>query len=93
MVSAKEDRLRFTCPMFTINTYNNGTVMVQGCENCLDNFLNNFQKMKEKAEKKVKESSTYSVADGTNKMESFTISSNPSVTLSLLSPPQDSPTI
>ena len=51
--------------MFTINIYNNGTV--QGSENCLDNFQNNFQKMKEEAEKEAKESSTYSVADSTNK--------------------------
>ena len=79
MVYEDEDK---TCPMFTIKIYNNITVMVQGSENCPDNFQNNFQKMKEEAEKEAKESSTYSVADSTNKTESFIISSNPSVTLS-----------
>lgn len=77
-ITVYEDEYK-TCPMFTINIYNNGTVMVQGSENCLDNFQNNFQKMKEEAEKAAKESSTYSVADSTNKTESFIISSNPSV--------------
>lgn len=77
-ITVYEDEYK-TCPMFTINIYNNGTVMVQGSENCLDNFQNNFQKMKEEAEKEAKESSTYSVADSTNKTESFIISSNPSV--------------
>ena len=70
-----------TCPVFTINIYNNGTVIVQESENSLDNFQNNFQKMKEDAEKEAK-------ADSTNKTESFILSSNPSVTLSPESTPR-----
>lgn len=34
-----EDKI---CPMFTINIYNNGIIMVQLFENCLNNFQNNF---------------------------------------------------
>lgn len=55
--------------------------MVPGSENCLDNFHQNFQGMKEEAERKEKESSAHSEADTTNKTESFTTSNNPSVTL------------
>lgn len=62
--------------------------MVQGSENCLDNFQNNFQKMKQDTEKKMKESSTYSVADSTNKTESLLISNNYSVTLAPESTPR-----
>lgn len=65
-----------TCPMLTINVYHNGTVMAQGSENCLDYFQHNFQSMKEKAEKKAKESLSHSEADSTNKTESFNTPSN-----------------
>lgn len=71
-----------TCTMLTINVYHNGTIMVQGSENCLDNFQHNFQNMKEEAEKKEKEKSAHLEADNTNKTVTFTTSNNRSVTLS-----------
>lgn len=53
--------------------------MVQGCENCLDNFQHNFQSMKEEAEKKERKSPIHSED---RKTENFTTSNNPSVSLS-----------
>lgn len=63
--------------------YHKDTVLVQGSENCLDNFQNTFQSMKEEAENKETGSSIHSEADKAGKTEDIITSSNPS---SILSP-------
>ncbi|XP_039677898.1 uncharacterized protein LOC120572646 [Perca fluviatilis] len=43
-----------TSPTLIINIYHNGTIMIQGSENSMDNFDKHFQSMKSVAEKKKK---------------------------------------
>ena len=51
-MTAYEDPDR-SSPTLTVNIYHNGTVMIQGSENSLDNFGNSFQTLKTIAASKV----------------------------------------
>lgn len=69
-------------PMLTVNIYHNGTVMVQGSENCLDNFQKKFQSMKEEAKKKENGILILPETDNLSKTDDLIIYSNPSSSLS-----------